>query len=111
MKVIVRYMRETAADINDWVEGMAEGDPLRRAQAERYFRELATLLQKCAGPPPGAVRQLGVSPSTYWWDFYPNLWVRFAVYDGPKKWFGLFGEPARKITVLRVCDGPPTEPE
>jgi len=107
VSITVRYHRSTAEDINDWLEGMAQGDPIRRAHAELYFLELAALLEQCGGPPPGAVREPGLSPPTYWWDYYPNLWIRFTIREGPKKWLGAFGERERKITVVRVRDCPP----
>src|SRR5947209_1042850 len=104
-------MRNTRVDINEWLDANAEGDPTRRSQAEDYIRELAEFLRRCAGPPPGAVREPGVLPPTHWWDYCPDLWIRFTVRDDPKKWFGLFGERVRRITVLQLRDAPPFERE
>ena len=104
-------MRETEEDIQAWLDSVADRDPYRRLQAELYFQELTALLVRWAGPPPGSIPEQGVSPPTYWWDFYPELWVRFCVEDRPGKWFGLFGGRTRRITVLQLRDAQPFEPE
>jgi len=100
VRVVVRYMRDTAEDIDDWLEAMAEGDPIRRAQAELCFGQLAEFLRQLGGPPHGSLQEPGVRPLTYWWDFHPDLWVRFCVEDEPRRRFGLFGERTRRITIL-----------
>jgi hypothetical protein len=100
-------MRETRDSIQEWLEGAARDDPMRRMQAEFYFEQLAEFLRQVGGPPHGSIQEPGVRPPTYWWDFYFDLWVRFCVEDEPRLWFGLFGERIRRITILRLADALP----
>jgi hypothetical protein len=103
-------MRSTRDDILAWLDAVAQRDPLRRMQAEFYFEQLAEFLRQLGGPPYGSIQEEGIRPATYWWDFYPDLWVRFCVEDQRSGWFGLFGERTRWITILQLADSPPIGP-
>ena len=99
-------MRETRSDISAWLDTIARRDPIRRMQAEFYFQQLADFLRELGGPPHGSVPEEGIQPTTYWWDFYPDLWVRFCIEDERRGWLGLFGERIRRITILQLADSP-----
>jgi hypothetical protein len=55
------------------------------------------------GIPPGAEQLPGLSPPTYWWEFFPGWWMRFAVV-ARRKWFRVV---AREVLVIGIQNSPP----
>ena len=102
MRVIVRWHESTHDDLEDWVRDQPGEDPDRRMLTQNSIDELERLLEISGGVPAGAVRIEGIEPAAYWWMYYADLWLQYALRDEPRKWWNPFGGAIRRVTILRV---------
>lgn len=102
MKFLIRWHDSTHDDLEGWVEDQPGHDRDRRRLTQNSIDELQRLLEVSEGVPVGAVRIEGVEPPAYWWMYYTDLWLQYAVREDPRKWWNPFGETVRRVTILRV---------
>ena len=102
MRVTVRWHESTHDDLEAWVEDQPSRDPDRRLLTQNSLDELVRLLQATGGMPDNAIRIEGVDPPAYWWMYYTDLWLQYAIRDEPRKWWDPFGGPTRRITIFRI---------
>ena len=98
MTVTVRYLSGTEADLDAWVAALPGNEPERRALARMYLSFLRDRLIEYRGEPPEAVREPGVAPPLFWWEFYPKWWLTYT-YEDEKRWFRA---TTRRVLILTV---------
>jgi hypothetical protein len=102
VNVSVRWHESTHDDLEAWVEDQPARDPDRRLLTQNSLDELVRLLEATGGIPSNAVRIEGAEPPAYWWMYYDDLWLQYAVREDRRQWWNLFGGPQRRVTILRV---------
>jgi hypothetical protein len=102
VRVIVRWQEQTRPELEAWVQSLPGHDPERRALAQLVIEELQNRIRDAKGMPPGAMQVSGLHPPVYWWRAARGIWLRFAVRDAHKRFFGLLGREARKVTILEL---------
>ncbi len=107
MRVIIRFLRQPAEDLNRWVEAQPGHEPERRYLARLAIDALKSRLEESAGPPPEAIPEPGFDPPVWWWRYYPDLWIQFCVEDTPKGLTRLLRSRTRVISIVRSQADPP----
>jgi hypothetical protein len=105
MKIVVRTLRSAEPELDRWVASLPGSDPERRALARMHLENLYQWIEMHRGNPPGAREVPGLSPLSYWWEFFPGWWMRIAVVD-QKRWFRVV---VRKLLIHAIQDEPPDE--
>jgi hypothetical protein len=85
VRVVVRWHDSTHDDLEAWVEDQPGRDPDRRRLTQNSLDELVRLLRATSGVPGNAIRIEGVDPPAYWWMYYTDLWLQYAIRDEPRK--------------------------
>jgi hypothetical protein len=86
MIVTVHYHAGTEADLDAWTEALPGTDPERRVLVRMYLSFIRDRLIEFMGEPPEAVREPGIAPPQFWWEFYPNWWIVYT-YKDRRRWF------------------------
>jgi len=105
MKIAIRTLRIAEPELDRWVESLPGADPERRELARFHLELVYKWIESHEGSPPGAHRVPGISPPTYWWEFFPGWWMRIAVVD-IKRWWRV---TERRLLVHGIQDSRPDE--
>ena len=104
MRVTVRHLWACEPELDRWVESLPGSEPDRRDLARTHLEQVHQWMRDNNGVPPGAIRVPGISPMSYWWEFFPGWWMRFVVRDRRRLWWTV----AREVVVLAIQDDPPS---
>ena len=102
MRTQIRWHEETRPALEDWIDEMAQDDDDRRVLVELFISEAESELSRSEGAPRAAFQVAGTRPSLWWWMYYADLWLQYAVRDEPRHWSDLIRGRLRKITILRI---------
>jgi hypothetical protein len=102
VRVVVKFHETARQDLRVWARSLRGPRSYRRLFAQNALAELLRLLEALGGPPSGAEPELGVEPAVWWWQYYPQFWIRFAIRDVRPAWWAFWRERVRRITILRV---------
>jgi hypothetical protein len=107
VRVVVRFLRQPAEDLERWIAAQPGREPERRHLARVAIDALKSRLEEFEGAPPEAVPEPGFSPPVWWWRYYSDLWIQFCVEDVPKGLRRLFRPRTRVISIVRSQQFPP----
>ncbi|MBO0697860.1 MAG: hypothetical protein J2P46_05675 [Zavarzinella sp.] len=102
MRVQVRWHENTRPELADWADEMAQDDEERRALVHLFIAEAEHELRRTDGAPRDAFQIPGTRPALWWWMYYEDLWLQYAVRDEPWHWSNLIRGRLRKVTILQI---------
>jgi hypothetical protein len=107
VKVIIKFQNETRPELNRWVAAFDARRAPGRAFARAILGEMMEILRRHSGPPPEALREIGVLPPTWWWRYAEDFWLRVVVRDQRPPLYRFWEGRVVRITIVEIRRRPP----
>ena len=102
MKTVVQFHRTARVGLLRWLDSIVGPELQAAFMREMYAAEIRSELVNSRGLPYGVLRETGIDPPIYWWEFLPKVWIQYCIKT--EGWF----RKRRRVIVVGIWEEPPS---